>query len=331
MQRMTATTLSRIATMLAAASACIASSTSCSAVAAHVSMSHHRPAAPDSAARRDPLPIPRAILRKFPNGTFYVLAGSDSASLNLWELSNAGEEIQLTQNHKGYGISSFGASRAGIVLADASTGADELARLTDKGLVPLKAGRASSPGMNASGQIFFTRPPYGKSRSFELVVRKSFTAKSTIRYKSRVNLVGGAWGPSRSIAVIQGGHFPGTRGPTPKLLVIDRRGKALAVATGFGKYLSNIIWVPRAHDLAVTSWRGAGEVITRSGSRLKLPAGWYPAAWNPSGSKLLVWGSKGRSLAIWSPTRPGTVSRIGALAKGIVMGKIEWLTTAVKL
>jgi hypothetical protein len=46
-------------------------------------------------------------------------------------------------NPGGLGISSFGASRSDIIMADAITSIDKLARLTRKGVVFLKPGDGS--------------------------------------------------------------------------------------------------------------------------------------------------------------------------------------------
>jgi hypothetical protein len=275
-------------------------------------------------------PLSRDVARRLPDGAFYMLAGSNAGSYNLWEISNIGNEIKLTDNRVGYGVSRFGASRAGIVMADASSGLDRIARLTGHGVVFLKDGRGSAPSISSEGQICYIRPEYNKSHTFfQLVVKKSFSAAGRVIYQQRADIIGGGWGPGHAIAIISGGHAPHTTGPKPRLMIVRQNGRASAEDTGFGNSLSNVIWREEAIGLAVTSWNNVGEIISPSGSRVRLPKGWFPAAWSPSGAELLVWGPES-SIGIWQLKYPHTVRNIGKLAKSAIVGEIAWLAQPVK-
>ncbi len=97
------------------------------------------------------LPLPLKTLHRLPAGVFYLLAGRPNAySANIWELTSSGQEVQLTHNRVGFGISWLSASRAGVVMADASNGVDELARLTAHGAQWLPAGQVSQGEFNRS-------------------------------------------------------------------------------------------------------------------------------------------------------------------------------------
>ena len=103
-----------------------------------VSVATNDPSASHMVTSSVGLPMARALAKRLPAGVFYILAGSDAASYNLWEVSNNGQEIRLTHNGSGLGISTFDASTAGIVMADAASKYDEIARLTPKGAIFLK-------------------------------------------------------------------------------------------------------------------------------------------------------------------------------------------------
>jgi len=319
--------------LLGAASlvAVMAASAGCGSIAAEIGsgQSSHARSWSSSSAKQT-LPLPKSVVRRLPPGVFYFLAGPNFASCNIWEVSRAGDEIELTRNKVGYGISMFGASRAGVVMADASSGLDELARLTDAGAVFLGHARASSPSISTSGQIISSRSPATTAGVFDLVERNTWSAADEVLYSSRAAITMNVWGPGGSIAILAGGHPPGTAGPHPRLLVRNKNGRVTVVRTGLGDSLGGVIWGPHARDLAAISWSGAGELIKPSGRRVQLPNGWRPAAWSPSGGRLLVQGPH-RALGLWSPSRPGIVKAIGQVTQGVDVANFIWLSGPVRL
>lgn len=68
------------------------------------------------------LPMSPAMAKRLPAGTFYLLAGPDNISSNIWEVTSTGKEAQLTHNDRNFGISNFGGSTAGVVMGDGPAG-----------------------------------------------------------------------------------------------------------------------------------------------------------------------------------------------------------------
>jgi hypothetical protein len=300
----------------------------CSAVSATVGPIGH----PDASSAG--LPMSRSMAQRLPGGVFYLTAGADPSSYNLWQVSNTGEEIRLTHNSHGFGISDFGASSAGIVMADDATGFDELARLASSGVVPLKNGNGSGPDINSAGKIVYIVSTYdskGNLTGTEVVLRKSFAAPGRVTYRQKDSITETLWGPNGSIAVLSGTHYPGTKGPTPKILMISKSGKVTAIHTGMEANLSAMLWNDhQGAGLAVWTWTNKAEVIYSKARRYALPTGWVPAAWNPAGTTLLV-RKPGHELGLWSPARPHSVKAIGSLPKSSAIGGFAWLAKAAKL
>jgi hypothetical protein len=129
-------------------------------------------------------PIPANALRKLPPGVFYLLAGPHLNELNVWQVSSAGVQEQLTHNQPGYEIDGMGASQQGIILADSLPGYDQLARWTSSGpdwLHPRGhpgeqiAGQA--PDISADGKITYLLPPHDRqgttdSKNFTIWLRR---------------------------------------------------------------------------------------------------------------------------------------------------------------
>src|SRR5215813_6151240 len=122
--------------VMPAAVACAASGTA--ATLSPAAGCHARPGGRPASA-----PLPLNVARRLPAGVFYFLAGPNDDSLNLWQVTNSGCERQLT-HIRGFGVSDFGASRAGVILSEAPTGVDQLARLGPHGPVPLPDGAVST-------------------------------------------------------------------------------------------------------------------------------------------------------------------------------------------
>lgn len=279
------------------------------------------------------LPLPRAVAERLPDGVFYLLAGSDPTSYNLWEVSNTGSEVRLTHNNPGYGISSFGASPAGIVMSDAASGFDKLARLAAGGTDFLKKAYGGSPAINSAGKIAYQISDYNKNGGVlgsELRSMTSFTAPSRLAYQTKLQITELGWGPAGSIAMLTGSHYPGTKGPTPGIYVFDKSGKFSAIRTSIGPDLGSVVWNEAKGGIGVSTWSGKGEVIYSSSRRYILPAGWTPAAWNPPGTNLLVWGDKTQKIGLWSPANPKSIHVIGMLPTKLMIGEFIWLAKPAK-
>lgn len=268
-------------------------------------------------------PVPRTVARRLPAGVFYVLAGPDDTSTNLWQVSNSGCERQLTHNRRGFGVSDFGASRAGVILSDAPTGVAQLARLGPHGPVLLPDGVAGSVGIDPAGRVVYIRPPTGPGRKnvFQVVVKKSFLSAPHVIYQQKASLIVSEWGPRRHIVTIGAADADG-RGPM-RLLDIGPKGNVRVVRTGLPN-LGNAHWGKKAPGIAVSAG-SLGEFVRSDGTTERLPQGWHPAGWNPAGTKLLVWGTGAKALGIWNPAEPDRVLRIGQLPRKVFFAAIAWL------
>jgi hypothetical protein len=279
------------------------------------------------------VPVPAATLHRLPAGTFYLLAGWPNVySANVWEITPSGHEIQLTHNPAGFGVSWFSASRAGIVMADASGGADELARLTKRGAQWLPAGHTrqpeiggSAPQIASNGEITYVVPPanYGPAHNDNAIwVTSSFSAPGHIIYKQRSDLGGEAFGPGGQIAVMNRPYDPPYPGKHAHLLVISPAGAVRTMPTPFWS-LDTVSWQPDAVALAVSSVTNRTELIYPGGRTRMLPRGWQPLAWNPAGSKLLL--QDGLLLGLWSAAAPRGIIVLGQTSRHFTVLNVDWL------
>lgn len=283
-------------------------------------------------ARRPAPPLPQRTVRNLPAGTFYLLTGPNPESFNLWQISNTGKQVRLTHNSVGFGISNFDASRAGVVMADAASSIDELARLTPAGARYFKDRNGTGPAINAQGRICFVRVPDNDGQDFKLIVKDSVSAPERVIYRQKEDITVNVWGPHQEIAIVSGGHAPGTTGPVPKLIIISRNGKVRVIRHDLGKgnQLGNVMWNEHKAGLAITG-NARGEVIYDRGRRYMLPAGWFPQTWNPDGTTLLVERVDYTAIGLWSAARPHTVKVIGPLPKHTMIGPFRWLDHPARL
>jgi hypothetical protein len=282
-----------------------------------------------------PPPIPQAVASKLGRGYVYLLAGPDPADENVWAIGGRTER-QLTFGTKNNAVTSVGAAAAGVVVSDDRFNADDLAEVTNRGAWWLPTGLASRlrPGccatISASGKIAFVAVPRASGRrgsdNFELRDQDGFTSKSVIIYTSRTPLSDPVFGPANQIAFIRQpktGDYDSTT-----VIVRSADGKLSAVKTGFTDP-DSLVWSANAPDLVVTAWPLKAEAISSGGRRMLLPAGWFPMAWNPAGTRLLVASTK--SLGLWAPASPARVRTIGALSPGVEVGTASWLDRPASL
>lgn len=274
------------------------------------------------------LPVPQAVASKL-SGFIYLLAGPDQEDQNVWVIGDQAER-QLTFGTKDNGISSLGAAAAGIVVSDDQFNADDLAKVTTRGAWWLPAGRASrlhqgsSATISAGGKIAFVAVPhalgYPDSKAFELRSQDSFTSTSKVVYQSRTPLSDPVFGPANQMAFIVQPKTSDYSSTT--VLARSANGHVHVVKTGFANP-DSLVWSANAPDLVVTSWPLKAEAISSNGKRKLLPAGWFPMAWNPAGTKLLV--ASKTSIGLWAAASPAVVHTIGPLSPGVVAGIASWL------
>jgi hypothetical protein len=323
-----------MATVLAAAMA------GCAGTAPAAGQPPARGSADHSAAVRDVVaaqqpPVSAAVASKLGRGVIYLLAGPDPAAENVWLIRGRTERL-LTSGTKNNAISSVGAAAAGVVVSDDRFNADDLARVTTRGAWWLPTGRASRrhqgscATISARGTIAFVTVPramgYPDSRNFELRDQDSFTSKSVIIYTSRTPLADPVFGPANQIAFIRQPKIGDYNSTT--VIVRSRDGRLRVVKTGFADP-DSLVWSATAPDLVVAAWPLKAEAISSSGRRRLLPAGWFPLAWNPAGTRLLV--VSRTSIGLWIPASPGAVRIIGPLNPGVEVGTASWLDRPASL
>jgi hypothetical protein len=315
----------------AVASIAIAASAGCSAAADQAATtSHPSPVAATSIAQ--PIPVPQ--LKHLPPGAIYILGGMTASDSNLWQVASTGIEEKLTSNPRGFGIDSFAASQAGIVLADAQYGADQLARWTWHGPQWLRLpGHAKTyingqePGIRPDGQILYLLPPaepgHHGDRDYTLWVKKSFAGPARMIYRQRTFPGVPIFGPRGQVAVV-GPIGPSTaKSPKPGIVIISRTGKIRKLSPGFTELGYPPVWGQNAPALAIPPWKGPARLIFPDGRHQTLPTGWRPEAWNPSGTALLMLSKT--SLGIWSLRNPGKVKAIARLTPGFEIDQVSWL------
>ena len=274
-------------------------------------------------------PVVHAVARKLGMGFIYLTAGPDQGNQNVWVIHH-GSERQLTFRSKKNGVTSAGAAAAGIVVSDDQFNADDLGKVTVRGIWWLPTGRparlhqGSSATISASGQIAFIAVPdavgYRDSKNFELRIQDSFTSKSRVIYASPTPLSDPVFGPRHQIAFIRQPKASDYASTTVMLRSAD--GHVHSVRTGLANAQS-LVWSANAPDLVVATWPLKAVAIGRNGSRIRLPDGWFPMCWNPLGSRLLV--ASETKIGFWKPGRPATVRVIGPLSPGMVVGTATWL------
>jgi hypothetical protein len=280
-------------------------------------------------------PLPRAVARKLGKGFIYLLAGPKVTDFNVWVIGG-GTERQLTFGSNNDAVSAGGAAAAGIVVSDDQFNADDLAKVTTRGIWWLPAGKtsrlhqASSPTISAHGQVAFTTVPdakgYPVSKHFELRIQNGFTRTSRIIYASPTPLFDPAFGPANQIAFIRQPKASDYNATTVMLRSTD--GHVRSLKTGFA-FPDDLVWSANAPDLVVATWPLKAEAINRHGKRTHLPDGWFPMAWNPAGTKLLV--TSATKIGLWAPAHPATVRVIGPLTHGIEAGTASWLKRRASL
>jgi hypothetical protein len=299
----------------------------------------------DRHTAKTPLPpLPVATARHLPAGVFYFAAGSNYASYDVWQVSNTGRETQLTHTPHNLGITLFGASPAGIVMADyekdsgsmadwVDDSGSRLARLTSHGDVYVKNGGCDEPFINASGEVLCSAPTYDSDANptgSDLLIKGGFNLPARVAdHASGVN-TGYGWGPHGSMVVLDIRHYPGHPGPPPKLATISKVGKMTTLHLGLAGDVQIVVSSERTGAIAIST--GTETAVTFDGGLrwTRLPAGWSPRAWDPTGTALLV-EEGGRELGTWSPARPGAIQLIGAIAKAPALGQIYWLASPAKL
>lgn len=314
--------------IVALAAGLLAVSTTAGCTTWHTITAKHPDPRPTAVTHRKP--VPPAALRSLPDGVFYLLAGPDPRDMNVWEVSSAGVEKQLTDNPPGYEIDGMAAAVPGIVVSDSLQGIDQLASLTGQGPAWLQTARqpgqlipGEAPDIRPDGGITYVLPPYdgrGGSPDYTVWVRRSFTGTQRMVFRDRVSPGASFLGPDGEVAVVgPAGQLPAGRHPAIEMISPD--GEISRIPTPL--LGTSDAWGARAPALVVSTLNGPALALYPGGLRQSLPDGWQPLAWNPAGSGLLV--VTGRQLGIWSPAHPRVVTAAGTLTPGVSVVQASWL------
>jgi hypothetical protein len=271
------------------------------------------------------------LIRNLPSGALYMNVGTNALSTNVWLLQRQTDPIQLTKNRPGYGISTFSASRNGIVVADASSGVDELKIFSRGQFVPINVGNGGhgeSPAINSHNELTFGTVPFGKDLRFRIGLESLRSGKITwiASTTSKWGTSDAVWGPDQSLAYVSP-LSPLGNSELPLIYVVSKSGaKTIYKVDG---NVNNLIWGEHAPLLVLEYQDGSTACLNLATKSLTpVPAPWFARAWSPDGSQLLV--DSGHTLGLWNPAHPTSVQRIGSFANGYGAGQIEWLSSPVK-
>jgi hypothetical protein len=249
------------------------------------------------------------------SGFLYVLAGPDQYSANISEVDmKDGRTRRLTSNPKGYGVSMFSASPAGIAMATAATGSDTLRVSTPSWTAGPSTLPASAPAIDSRGWVVASRgtgsgvaidvyDPTGK-------VRKLFEAKDPDAPMA-------TWGPGGSILIVgRSEPIPGA-GPT-WIRAVSRTGRTkrqpAALPGNFA--LLNNPYPDVQPFIAKKVTTGAGFVLDEALSHpVRVAAHWTPQCWTPDGRELLV--TRGKKVGLWRTGEPDEVDAIASATSAI--------------
>jgi len=92
----------------------------------------------------------------------------------------------------------------------------------------------------------------------------------------------------------------------------------------------------RGHPAGSAGFAGPAGI---AGSRIDelhdpLPKDWYPLAWNPAGSELLMTGvphGETQLLGTWTLTAPRRITVIGKLSRAMGVAQVGWLGKAARM
>lgn len=179
-----------------------------------------------------------------PAGRFYVKAGADSLSSDLYEVEWPSSFKRLTTDAR---VSTVGGCASQVVVAAAQREfgyVDTLQELQDGKLVPLDnvgAERAFDPDLSPDCQLLFGKTRGSEPNDVGEVKRYDPTSRAVSDVASGPTVAGGAWGPDGQVVVLR-------REPTgPKLDVI--------MPSGTKRELD-----PKVPDVGNTPWGRRGWI-----------------------------------------------------------------------
>jgi hypothetical protein len=227
--------------------------------------------------------------------TLYLLVGPAAFSANVWRVPLAGgSPSQITHNREQFGVSWLSASPAGVVVADARTGIDNLGVLKANTVSLLPDGHVGGPAISDTGQIAYVRPPEVVNPTgpafFTLEVKPSLDRQSAVLYEQRAPALGNpVWIANGAIAVSSGEPAPAGRpASSGDVLILDGNGRVLArwtlrgIAAPFA-----LVGRQSARSIAAVGFDNTALLLDpATGAQSPLPGHWRPLCWSPDGMTL---------------------------------------------
>jgi len=249
------------------------------------------------------------------SGFLYVLAGPDEYSANVSEVDMTdGRTRRLTSNPKGYGISMFSASPAGIAMATAATGSDTLRVSAPSWTAGPSTRPASAPAIDSRGWVVASR---GTGSGVAVDVYDSNGKVRELLEARDPDAPMATWGPGGSIFIV--GRTEPISGTGPSWIqTVSRTGKTNRQPSALpGNFaLLNNPYPDVQPFIAVRVTNGAGFVLDESLSHpVGVAAHWTPQCWTPDGRELLV--TRGKKVGLWRADDPDDVEVIASTTSAI--------------
>jgi hypothetical protein len=310
------------ALVLAAAGLLTAASTGCAGSAAPKGTANPARRTSASASR---FPMPVSTARHLPPGVFYLLADVSGSDSNIWEVTRAGVEKQISQ---GPPVQEFAISSKGIIAGAVTENGEVLTRVTAKGMVlvhPRPGSQQEIPAqamdMNPRGQItYFVPPGYAGKHTYRIMLQPSVNKPPRVIFEQRSYTGVPLFGPHGKIAIIAPPGVLLKNQPKPGVLIINSSGHRHALKTGLTALGYPPLWGAHAPALEVATDKGPYTLYFPDGHREALPSGWRPETWTPDEKSILL--LKGTTLGLWSLSSPGKVTAVGPVSKGLSIVEI---------
>ena len=272
-------------------------------------------------------------LRSGPGTVLYLLAGPQPTSSDVYQLDPAtGEAQRLTRSRPNFGISFVSASPDTIVIADATTGRDQLMVIQAGHKTPLRGeppgARGFSPELSPDGSLAYQRVRYAKdqrgvSARHELVIRDRVDAMPRVVFSSERVPGITVWGPDGRVVfpLLPSRHEPDA--PIEIVMLDPATGKHERLRPRLEQPTS-VVGHPDANAVAVNDFASnAAELLYPRLRRWRpLPQGWLALCFHPSGDELLV--GHGNKLGLLSLDDPTRVRPIGSTRGGRVT-RCSWV------
>jgi hypothetical protein len=272
------------------------------------------------------LPMPVSTARRLPPGIFYVLAEVSGSDSNIWEVTRAGIEKQVSH---GAPVQEFAISSTGIVAGAVTEFGEVLTRVTTGGMVIVRPHPGSHDeipaqaiDMSPQGQItYFVPPGYAGKHTYRIMFQPSVSKPPRVIFQQRSYTGVPLFGPHGQIAIFAPPGVPLKNQPKPGVLIISPAGHRRALKTGLTALGYPPLWGEHAPALEVPVNKGPYTLYFLNGRREPLPAGWRPETWTPDEKSILL--LKGSTLGLWSLSNPGKVNIIGPVSKGVSIVEIH--------